>query len=136
MGDRTKRNTERNRTLAYISIDVVSTEPSQQKQQLRAVLSTYSLGELENPENEEKHISVFLFRFSKIFFNAYRFISTYISTVSYLRIYRVFHGIGNQEQGCCELVFGVSEGPRGFFVTPRLGANYFLVRNNIKFVKQ
>ena len=89
------------------------TEPSQQKQQLRAVLSTYSLGELENPENEEeKHISVFLFRFSKIFFNAYRFISTYISTVSYLRIYRVFHGIGNQEQGCCELVFGFQKAQR------------------------
>ena len=39
--------------------------------------------------------------------------------------YRVIHLIVNQEQGCCELVFCTSEVPKGFYVTPRSGANYF-----------
>ncbi len=41
------------------------------------------------------------------------------------RNYRVIHLIVNQEQGCCELVFCTSEVPKGFYVTPRSGANCF-----------
>ena len=39
--------------------------------------------------------------------------------------YRVIHLIVNQEQGCCELVFCSSEVLKGFYVTPRSGANCF-----------
>lgn len=39
-----------------------------------------------------------------------------------IRTYGVFHGIWHQEKGCC---LGISDGPKGFFVTQILGTNYF-----------
>ena len=49
-----------------------------------------------------------------------------VTKIPYLyMIYRVFYLIVNQEQGCWELVFCTSKAPKGFYVTPRSGANYF-----------
>ena len=40
----------------------------------------------------------------------------------------------NSAKGLLWAYLGCSEGPNSFFVTPRLGANYYLVRNTLKWV--
>ena len=39
--------------------------------------------------------------------------------------YRVFHGIGNQEQGCCEFVLGLLES-QGILCDPKTGRKLLL----------
>ena len=40
-------------------------------------------------------------------------------------IYRVIVLIVHQEHGCYRAYFGTKEVPKGFYVLPRMGANYF-----------